>query len=83
MGQSNYPLSELATLYDRMPNREMKEQLIFVYSQRNEKAAVDRLMQIARTEPDRELKKKAIFWLSQSSDPRVAEFLASLLEKPD
>jgi len=83
VGQSDYPLSELTTLYDHMPNREMKEQLIFVYSQRNEKAAVDRLMQIARTEPDRELKKKAIFWLSQSSDPRVAEFLASLLEKPD
>jgi HEAT repeat protein len=82
VGQSDYPLSELSTLYDRMPSREMKEQLIFVYSQRNEKAAVDRLIQIARTEPDRELRKKAIFWLSQSSDPRVAEFLASLLEKP-
>ncbi len=82
VGQSDYPLSELSTLYDRMPSREMKEQLIFVYSQRDEKAAVDRLMQIAKTEPDRELKKKAIFWLSQSDDPRVAEFLASLLEKP-
>ena len=82
VGQSDYPLSELSTLYDRMPSREMKEQLIFVYSQRNEKAAVDRLIQIARTEQDRELRKKAIFWLSQSSDPRVAEFLASLLEKP-
>jgi HEAT repeat protein len=82
VGQSDYPLSELSTLYEKMPSREMKEQLIFVYSQRNEKAAVDRLIQIARTEPDRELRKKAIFWLSQSSDPRVAEFLASLLEKP-
>jgi HEAT repeat protein len=82
VGQSDYPLSELSTLYDRMPSREMKEQLIFVYSQRNERAAVDRLMQIAKAEPDRELKKKAIFWLGQSGDPRAAEFLASLLEKP-
>jgi HEAT repeat protein len=82
VGQSDYPLSELATLYDRMPSREMKEQLIFVYSQRSEKAAVDRLMQIARTEPDAGLKKKAVFWLGQSGDPRAAEFLASLLEKP-
>src|SRR6185503_11942171 len=79
VGQSNYPISELSTLYDRMPNREMKEQLIFVYSQRNERAAVDRLMSIAKNEPDKELKKKAIFWLSQSNDSRVAEFLASLL----
>jgi len=80
VGQSDYPLSELSTLYDRMPSREMKEQLIFVYSQRDEKAAVDRLMQIARTETDRELRKKAVFWLGQSDDPRVAEFLAKLLE---
>jgi hypothetical protein len=65
-----------------MPNRELKKHLIFVYSQRNERAAVDRLMQIARTERDVELKKKAVFWLSQMNDPRVAEFLASLLEKP-
>jgi HEAT repeat protein len=72
-------LSELAGLYDRMNNREMKEQLIFVYSQRNEKEAVDKLMQIARSEPDRELRKKAIFWLSQSKDPRVAEFLMGLI----
>jgi HEAT repeat protein len=82
VGQSDYPISELTSLYDKMPSREMKEQLIFVYSQRNEKAAVDRLIQIARTETDKELRKKAIFWLSQSDDPRVAEFLASLLEKP-
>ena len=72
-------VAQLAGLYDRMSNREMKDQLIFVYSQRNEKEAVDRLMQIARTEPDRELRKKAIFWLSQSKDPRVAEFLMQLI----
>jgi HEAT repeat protein len=82
VGQSDYPMSELSTLYDRMPSREMKEQLIFVYSQRSEKAAVDRLMQIASSEKDAELQKKAIFWLGQSGDPRVPEFIASLLEKP-
>lgn len=83
VGQSDLPITELFSLYERMPNREMKEHMIFVYSQRNEKAAVDKMLQIARTEPDRELRKKAIFWLTQSDDPRVAEFLASLLEKPN
>ena len=72
-------LNELTALYDRMSNREMKEQLVFVYSQRNEKEAVDKLMQIARSEQDRELRKKAVFWLSQSKDPRVAEFLMGLI----
>jgi HEAT repeat protein len=81
-GQSGVPSTELFDLYDKMPNKEMKEHMVFVISQRSEKAAVDKLFEIARTEPDRELRKKAIFWLSQSNDPRVAEFLARLLEKP-
>jgi len=82
VGQSDYPMSELSTLYDRMPSRDMKEQLIFVYSQRREKAAVDRLMQIASSEKDGELQKKAIFWLGQSNDPRVPEFLERMLSQP-
>jgi hypothetical protein len=59
----------------------MKEQLIFVYSQRRESEAVDKMMDIARRETDRELRKKAIFWLSQSRDPRVAEFLLEVINK--
>ncbi len=83
VGQSDIPAAELLTLYEKMPSREMKDQLIFVYSQRDEKAAVDKLFEIARTETDRELKKKAIFWLGQSDDPRVPAFLERLLEKPN
>lgn len=82
VGQSDLPVADLFSIYDRMANRDMKEHMIFVISQRDEKAAVDKMIQIAKTETDRELKKKAIFWLSQSDDPRVAEFLSSLLEKP-
>lgn len=74
-------LSDLTGLYDRTQSREMKEQLIFVYSQRNEPAAVDKLMDIARHEPDHELRKKAIFWLSQSRDPRVQQFLLEMINK--
>ena len=59
----------------------MKEQLIFVYSQRRETKAVDKLMEIARTEQDRELRKKAVFWLSQSRDPRVADFLLEVINQ--
>ena len=72
-------VAELKGLYGSMPDREMKEQLIFVASQRKEAGAVDFLMDVARTEPDRELKERAIFWLGQSKDPRVAEFLLSLI----
>ena len=80
VGQSDVAVTELFNLYEKMPSREMKEQMIFVYSQRDEKAAIDKLFAIARTETDKALRSKAIFWIGQSSDPRAADFLAKLLE---
>jgi HEAT repeat protein len=65
-----------------MPDREMREQLIFVYSQRDEPAAVDKLLDIAKREPDVELRKKALFWLGQSDDPRAAKALQDIIEQP-
>lgn len=80
--QSGADLPELFALYDRAGDRELKEQLIFAYSQSNKRAAVDKLIEIARRDADRELRKKALFWLSQSNDPRVVELLTEILEKP-
>ena len=40
-GQSDASLTDLTALYASMPDRELREQLIFVYSQRDEPAAVD------------------------------------------
>jgi HEAT repeat protein len=79
--QMGVGLDELGGLYGRLADRELREQLIFAFSQRREPAAVDRLMDIARRDGDPELRKKAIFWLGQSRDPRAAQFLASLLER--
>jgi tetratricopeptide (TPR) repeat protein len=75
------PFAELAAMYDGVQDREMKEQLIFVYSQRQGTESVDKLIQIARTETDPDLRKTAIFWLSQSRDPRVADFLLEMINK--
>ena len=80
-GQDNGALPQLLRMYGQMGDREMKEQLIFVYSQRRETAAVEKLMEIAKTDKDRELRKKAIFWLGQSRDPRAASFLLELIDK--
>jgi HEAT repeat protein len=65
-----------------MDDREMKEQLIFVYSQRDESAAVDKLLEISKRDPDPELRKKALFWLGQSDDPRAAKALQDIIEQP-
>lgn len=72
-------IADLQGLYQTLTDREMREQVIFVVSQRNEREAVDILMDIARMEKDPELKKRAIFWLGQSNDPRVPEFLLKLI----
>src|SRR5205809_200477 len=79
VGQTGGNLEQLAGLYDRMQNQEMKEQLIFVYSQRHEAAALDALIRIAKTEQNKELRKKAIFWLGQSHDPRAAQVLLEII----
>jgi HEAT repeat protein len=73
------PIADFITLYDRINDREMKEQLIFVFSQRREPEVVDKLMDIVRNDKDPELRKKAIFWLGQSKDPRAVKFLQDVI----
>jgi TolA-binding protein len=81
-GQSGVAIPEMSTLYDRMGDSEMKEQIIFVLSQRqSDRSAIDKLFDIAKNEKDPELRKKAIFWLGQSRDPRVQQFLIDLINK--
>jgi len=75
------PIRDLAQLYGTLTDPDLKEQLIFVYSQRREQEAVDQLMAIAEGERDADLRRKAIFWLSQSKDPRVADFLMKLINR--
>jgi HEAT repeat protein len=81
-GQGDVPIADLASLYTSITDREMREQVIFVYSQRDDSAAADRLLEIARRDPDTELRKKALFWLGQSSDPRAAKALQEIIEQP-
>ena len=80
-GQGGADLEQLTALYDRIQSTEMKEQLIFVYSQRHESQALDALIRIARTEKDKDLRKKAIFWLGQSHDPRAAQVLLEIINQ--
>jgi TolA-binding protein len=78
-GQNGAPVAELAKMYDGMRNQELKEQLIFVLSQNRDRAATDKLMDIARHDADHDLRKKAVFWLGQRDDPRVRQFLEELI----
>lgn len=81
-GQTGVPVAELGALYDGLSDRELKQQLLFVLSQKDDPAAVDRLLAVARKDPDPELRKKALFWLGQSDDPRAAKALQDIIEAP-
>lgn len=73
--------ARLIGLYDRVGEIELKDQLLFVYSELDTPAAIDKLFQVARTETDPELRKKALFWLGESDDPRVPGFLEELISQ--
>jgi HEAT repeat protein len=76
------PTESFASLYDKMTDTEIKEQLIFVLSQRSRDGkALEKLMDIAKTDKDKDLRGKAVFWLGQSRDPRAAKFLEELIAK--
>ena len=80
-GQGGATTAQIASFYDALPPGEMREQAVFVLSQRNDKAALDKLISIARTDKDPDVRKRAIFWLGQSHDPRAVQFLQELIEK--
>jgi HEAT repeat protein len=81
-GQNGADVRQLVDLYDEMKGQtEIQNQLIFVFSQRRDPQAVDKLMEIARNDADRDLRKQAIFWLGQSRDPRAQKFLLDLINR--
>ncbi|HKV52257.1 MAG TPA: HEAT repeat domain-containing protein [Gemmatimonadaceae bacterium] len=78
-GQGGVPIADLTALYGQMTDDALKEQVIFVLSQRDDREATDKLIDIARHDSDIELRKKAIFWLGQRDDPRVRQLLEDLI----
>ncbi|HEV7366258.1 MAG TPA: HEAT repeat domain-containing protein [Gemmatimonadales bacterium] len=81
-GQGGVSIDELTKLYAKVSDKEMREQLIFVYSQRDEPAALDKLIEIAKSDPNPDLKKRALFWLGQSEDSRAVQALQDIIEQP-
>jgi HEAT repeat protein len=79
--QGGASFDQLVSLYGRVQDQDLKDALIFAFSQSHDHRAVDELMSIAKTDKDPEARKKAVFWLGQSHDPRVAQFLSELINK--
>jgi HEAT repeat protein len=81
-GQAGIPGSDLVSIYDKLTDPQVKEKLIWVLSESRDRAASDKLVEIAQKDPDREMRKKAIFWLGQKNDPRIRQILMDIITKP-
>lgn len=81
-GQGGVSIGELTKLYGNVGDQQMREQLIFVYSQRDERQALDQLIDIAKRDPNPDLRKRALFWLGQSDDSLAVRALQDIIEQP-
>ncbi|CAN5921241.1 hypothetical protein BH11GEM2_BH11GEM2_32040 [soil metagenome] len=81
-GQAGVSGADMAGLYDRMTDRELKYQVIWVLSDAHDRAGSDKLVEIAQKDRDPEMRKKAIFWLGQKNDPRIRQILLDIITKP-
>jgi HEAT repeat protein len=79
--QSGLSTGRLVSLLNTVSETPLREKLVFTLSQRDDSAAVDALMHVAKTDHDPEIRKKAVFWLGQSKDPRAAQFLQELINQ--
>lgn len=78
-GQRDDDIADLLAVDARLTGAELRRHYAFILSQRREDAAVDRLVQMARTDADAAVRRQAIFWLGQSRSPRARSYLESLV----
>ena len=78
-GQGDASTKDLVRLYDSLEARSLREHFTFVVSQRRDSDAIDKLIDIARTDRDAETRKQAMFWLGQTKDPRAIKFFHDVL----
>jgi hypothetical protein len=70
----------LRDLYDKAESRDLKRQVCHVLTMLDDQdAALDMLIEIARTETDPEIKRDAVFWIGQFDSERAAEYLMDVI----
>lgn len=79
--RASTPISELATLYDQLSERALREQLLSTFSRRKEPEATDKLLDIARTGTDPQLRRTAIAMLTKKNDPRTTKLLLEIIDQ--
>jgi len=78
--RSDVPIAEVVSLYDAVTERQLRTSIISVLRQREEDAAADKLIDIARRGTDPDLRRAALSALTQKKDPRTRALLLEILE---
>jgi hypothetical protein len=81
LGQGRSRTEDLVSLYDRLSDASLRKHYTFVLSQRRDRAALDKLIDVAEHDPDRDVKHQALFWLGQSKDPRALAYIRDLVTR--
>jgi HEAT repeat protein len=75
------PISDVAQLYDRADDPQMKDAIISTLSSNGTKAATDKLLAIAKSDQNYAMRRRAVNALARSEDPRVKDALKDIVEK--
>jgi HEAT repeat protein len=70
--------AEALAMYDKMDDPTLKSTLIQIYAQNNDRASLDKLIAIAKTDSNYTLRRRAIESLSRTQDPRARQALVEL-----
>ena len=79
--RSGASIAEMIKLYDTTTDPSMKETIVGIYIRNSERASVDKLLSIIKTEENMSLRKRTITRLSTSEDPRIKQALQDLIAR--
>jgi hypothetical protein len=79
--QGDVPVADLLAVYPKLAGPELRKHFAFVLSQREDDAAVEGLIGVARRDPDATVRRQAMFWLGHSRSPLAARFLAEVVSR--
>lgn len=79
--QAGATSADLAGLYDAITDRSPRTTILGLLGERGDRVAIDKLLEVARSDTDPALRRSAIQRLSNSSDPRVVTALREMVGK--
>jgi HEAT repeat protein len=79
-GDTPQTIDTLTTIYDSEKTQEIKMAVLHAFGESRQKAALHKLMDVARRDPSVEMRRVAIHYIGESRDPEALKFLEDILK---